>query len=612
MRKFISLLLSIVVFVSLGNGSLGYVTAEETVAETENILTVHEYSDELQIFLSNNWEYGTTPDSTGSENESTDVIINTNRLIVTTNTNEPLKDDYGAVDKLEGYNNWHIMQYQDYDSAVNAYNNYLIQPYVEYVEFDEILYLEEPDDEEIALLATSISTWGATKVKSAEAISALNKSKISQKETVVAVIDTGVEQSHDCFKDVNENSRVLDNRPKDIVPHPNADGEDKWHGTHVAGIIAMNTPDNIKIKPYNYFYYYSNDLPNKPVGTKTSLSNEIKLATEDKVKKVDVINISLYQEFTSTDKGGMVSQAIDNAVKAGIPVIVCAGNESKDASGYYPAAFDSVITVAASTSSDRIRSTSNYGECVDISAPGQSIYSAVPGGDSYENHSGTSMATPYVSAAAAILKSTNENFTATQIKEYITASAYKPSGWNTSKHGAGIVNFKNMLKYVTMPEPTITLGSNDKISITSAAGSNATYYYTTNGTDPTTSSTRYTRSFSVPSGAKSIKAIAVVDGIIVSDVAEFPIQAHIYVDDIYYKQKKSLDLPDDARNVKYSVDNKDIVVIEDEKVHALKAGQAIVTVTMNANRIYYYHINVGYAWWQHIIIYVLFGWLWYI
>lgn len=605
MRKTLSLLLSLVMLFSLGSSSLDYAMAEEIIENAENILTVYEYSAELQEFLASNWEYGTTLESTGSDSGSTEVVINTNRLIVTTNTNEPLPDYYGAVDKLEGYNNWHIIQYQNYDSAVNAYNNYLSQPYVEFVEFDEILYLEEPDDEEIALLATSISTWGSTKVKSAEAISALNKSKISQKETVVAVIDTGVEQSHDCFKDANKNSRVLGNRPKDIVPHPNASGKDEWHGTHVAGIIAMNTPDNIKIKPYNYFYYYFNNLPS---GTKTSLSGEIKQATID---KVDVINMSLYQEITSKDKGSAVSQAIDDAVEAGIPVIVCAGNNNKDASGYYPAAFDSVITVAASTSSDGVRSTSNYGECVDITAPGQSIYSAVPD-NTYEKHSGTSMATPYVSAAAAILKSTNKSFTATQIKDYITASAYKPSGWNTSKHGAGIVNFKNMLKYVTMPAPTITLGSNDKISITSAAGSNAKYYYTTNGTAPTASSSEYTKSFSVPSGAKSIKAIAVVENTIVSEVAEFPIQAHIYVDDIYYRQKKSLDLPDDAKNVKYSVDNKDIIVIEEGKVHALKTGQAIVTVTMNANRIYYYHINVEYAWWQQIIICLFFGFIWYI
>lgn len=601
MRKFISLLLSTVILWLLGSSSLGYVTAEEVIVETENTLNVYEYSDELQKFLSSNWEYGTTPESTGSETESTETIINTNRLIVTTNTNEPLEDDYGAVDKLEGYNNWHIMQYQDYDSAINAYNNYLTQPYVKYVEFDEILYLEEPDDEEIALLATSISTWGATKVKSAEALSALNKSKISQKETVVAVIDTGVEQSHNCFKDTNKNSRVLDNRPKDIVPHPNAEGEDKWHGTHVAGIIAMNTPDNIKIKPYNFYYYYFNNLPS---GTKTSLSGEIKQAITD---EVDVINISLYQKITATDKGSAVSQAIDDAVEAGIPVVVCAGNKNEDASGYYPAAFDSVITVAASTSSDGIRSTSNYGECVDITAPGQSIYSAVPG-NTYESHSGTSMATPYVSAAAAILKSTNKSFTATQIKEYITASAYKPSGWNTSKHGTGIVNFKNMLKYVTMPAPTITLGSNDKISITSAAGSNATYYYTTNGNDPTTSSTKYTGSFSVPSGAKSIKAIAVVDGIIKSSVAEYPIQYHTQIT-VGYKCKQKLDLPDNAKNINYSVSDKSIVSVEDGQVRGLKPGETIVTVTMNANRIYYFHVSVEFTWWQffHQIIYILFG-----
>lgn len=453
MRKFISLLLSTVILWLFGSSSLGYVTAEEVIVETENTLNVYEYSDELQKFLSSNWEYGTTPESTGSETESTETIINTNRLIVTTNTNEPLEDDYGAVDKLEGYNNWHIMQYQDYDSAINAYNNYLTQPYVKYVEFDEFLYLEEPDDEEIALLATSISTWGATKVKSAEALSALNKSKISQKETVVAVIDTGVEQSHNCFKDTNKNSRVLDNRPKDIVPHPNAEGEDKWHGTHVAGIIAMNTPDNIKIKPYNFYYYYFNNLPS---GTKTSLSGEIKQAITD---EIDVINISLYQKITATDKGSAVSQAIDDAVEAGIPVVVCAGNKNEDASGYYPAAFDSVITVAASTSSDGIRSTSNYGECVDITAPGQSIYSAVPG-NTYESNSGTSMATPYVSAAAAFIKSVNQNYTPDEIKTIVKETAFAPENWNEA-YGIGILNLENIVSRLSVSTPVLSFNPNN-------------------------------------------------------------------------------------------------------------------------------------------------------
>lgn len=601
MRKFASLLLSIALLGIFGSNFWGYVVAEEAITESENIMTVYEYSDELQEFLSNNWAYGTLPEDTSSDNGNTDNVMNTNRLIVTTDSNKTLQDDYGAVDKLEGYNNWHIMQYQNYDSAVNAYNNYLVQDYVKYVEFDKIITLEESDDEEFALLATSISTWGATKVKSAEAISALNKAKIPQKETVVAVIDTGVEQSHNCFKDTNGNTRVLDNRPGDVVPHPNANGEDPWHGTHVAGIIAMNTPDNVKIKPYNMYYYLENKLPK---GTITSFSKEIKQAVED---KVDIISISLYQKITSTNNGSAVSQAIDDAVEAGIPVIVCAGNNNKDASGYYPAAFDSVITVAASTSSDGIRSTSNYGECVDVTAPGQSIYSAVPG-NTYENHSGTSMATPYVSAAAAILKSVNPSLTANQIKEYITSSAYKPSGWNTSKYGTGIVNYYNMLEYVTMPMPTITLGSNDKISITSAAGSNATYYYTTNGNDPTTSSTKYTGSFSVPSGAKSIKAIAVVDGIIKSSVAEYPIQYHTQIT-VGYKCKQELDLPDNAKNINYSVSDKSIVSVEDGQIRGLKPGETIITVTMNANRIYYFHVSVEFTWWQffHQIIYILFG-----
>ena len=198
-----------------------------------------------------------------------------------------------------------------------------------------------------------------------------------------------------------------------------------------------------------------------------------------------------------------------------------------------------------------------------------------------------------------------------RICEILTASAYKPSGWANnyaSNYGAGIVNFKNMLAYVTMPAPTITLGSNDKISITSAAGNNAKYYYTTNGTEPTTSSSEYTKSFSVPSDAKSIKAIAVVDGIIKSSVAEYPIQYHTQIK-VGYKCKQKLKLPDNAKNIKYLVDDKSVVSVEDGHAHGLKPGETIIMVTMNANRIYYFHVSVEFTWWQffHQIIYVLFG-----
>lgn len=599
-KKYLSLVLVFIMLV-LNISLIAYGTEEELKSATE-------FSSELELFLADNSQYSSaveTPDSGETEN---DIIINTNRLIVSTNSNEPIENTCSAVNCLEGFNNWHIMQYDCEDDTVAAYEYYSSQDYVNYVELDEIIKFEEEESSENIVETYSSDSktlsWGADKVESVSAINMIKKAKLGS-QTVVAVIDSGVDASHSFFTDESSNtSRLLNgNRPKDNAPNTNQSNYS--HGTKVAGVIVDNTPSNVKIKSYNYYYYQN--------GTTITLATEISSATND---NVDVINLSLgnYTESSS------VKDAVKTAINKGIVVVASAGNNGVDAYNHYPSNYPDVISVAAFNSSDKPWSNSsngkktNYGSSIDISAPGSVIKTTVPGGG-YETDGGTSMATPFVSAAASILKSTNKSLSPVRICEILTASAYKPSGWANnyaSNYGAGIVNFKNMLKYVTMPAPTITLGSNDKISITSAAGNNAVYYYTTNGTDPTTSSTKYNGSFSVPSGAKSIKVLAVVDGTIKSSVAEFPIQAHIYVDDIYYKQKKSLDLPDDAKNVRYSVDNKDIVVIENGKVHALKPGQAIVTVTMNANRIYYYHINVGYAWWQQIIIFLLFGFIWYI
>lgn len=598
-KKILSLMLAFIILV-LNVSLMAYGTEEEITK------TATEFSGELESFLMDNSQYSSTVESPDGDEAENDSIINTNRLIVSTYSNEPIENQVDAVSCLEGFNNWHILQYDSVEATASAYDYYSNQEYVNYVEYDEIIDWVEPEPD-YSSDSDSIS-WGSDKVESVEAINTLSKSKIAQANVVVAVIDTGVDETHDFFKDSKNNKRVLEgNREKDNSLDYSY--EKYYHGTHVAGIIIDNTPSNVKIKSYNYFYYRNKTIS----GTTITLATEIKSAVSD---KVDVINMSLSAEAAPSKS---LKEEVQKAIDAGIVVVASAGNDKKDASGYSPASIPDIITVAAVNSSNKPSTYddgkgTNYGSIVDISAPGSSIYSTMPDNE-FASKSGTSMAAPFVSAAAAILKSTNKSLSHARICEILKLSAYKPSGWSSnyaSNYGAGIVNYYNMLEHVTMPEPTITLGSNDKISITSAAGSNAKYYYTTNGTNPTTSSTKYTGSFSVPSGAKSIKAIAVVDGAIKSSVAEFPIQNHIYVDNIYYKQKKSLDLPDDARNVKYSVDNKDIVVIEDGKVHALKTGQAIVTVTMNANRIYYYHINVGYAWWQHIIIYLFFGFLWYI
>merc|ERR1719433_2676686 len=119
-----------------------------------------------------------------------------------------------------------------------------------------------------------------------------------------------------------------------------------------------------------------------------------------------------------------MQDAVEGAVNAGIVVVVAAGNENSDACNFSPAFVSNAITVGSTTSADRRSSFSNYGRCVQIYAPGSNILSA---GHSYDSHSatmsGTSMACPHVSGAAALLLESNPKSTVAQVKELLTKNA---------------------------------------------------------------------------------------------------------------------------------------------------------------------------------------------
>lgn len=582
-KKLLSLVFSLTILLLTVNLS-AYCDYEDSSESTLD------FSSELELFLSDNSQYSSIAETPDSIENGDYILLNTNRLIVSTNSNTSLVNTLGAVDELCGYNNWHILQYSNEAAVTAAFEYFSKQNDINYVEYDKIL--DSYSTSTYSSDSQSLS-WGSTTVKAIDAIGSLEKSNIPCATVTVAVIDTGVDISHPFFVDGTGISRVIANtKERDNTADPNI--EKYYHGTHVAGIIVDNTPSNVKIKSYNSFY------SNQTFSSVSTVASEIDRATRD---NVDVINISQ----GGPNRSDMIEEAVNNAIGKGIVVVASAGNQGDEAGKYHSGNIEQLITVASTTSSDKPRSDSNYGSVVDISAPGSNIKSTMPN-NSYAKKSGTSMATPFVSAAAAILKSTDKNLSPERICEIITKSAYIPTSWDSAKYGAGIVNFKNMLAYITMPAPKITLSSDGKISITSQAGKNAIYYYTTNGTTPTTKSTKYSKSFPVPYGAVSIKAIAYVDGIIKSSVATYPIQVRTSLT-VYYKASTTLPLPDDAYNTNYFVYDNDIVSVKDGRVTGLKIGKTTVTVSMNGNRIYRYDITVDFAWWQffHRIIYKVFG-----
>jgi hypothetical protein len=271
-------------------------------------------------------------------------------------------------------------------------------------------------------------------------LSMLNVAKAHQlagkNKVTVAVIDTGIDTNHPELKDVLLSGYNAANP----INQPLVD----MHGTHVAGIIAAKKNNGfggyginpyVKILPIDVFdRYYASDM---------SIAQGILYAVE---KGAKVINMSLGGPFPSP----LIEDAVKKALEKGVVVVAAAGNSGDDWVNY-PAGYEGVISVGSINKEKKLSYYSSYGPSVDLVAPGEDVYSTFYDYEkksSFIEGSGTSMASPVVAGAAALLLTKYPNLTPAQV-EYIleqTADDLGDKGFDV-KFANGLVNLVNALSY---------------------------------------------------------------------------------------------------------------------------------------------------------------------
>lgn len=339
---------------------------------------------------------------------------------------------------------------QEFDKALDLLKK---DPGFEYVEPDQTVTVQMTPNDPYFL---SVGSWGQPYddlygLKRISAPAAWDLTTGSG--VVVAVVDTGLDGVHpdiaanvwnnpdeipDNGVDDDGNGYVDDEWGWDFANGDNHPQDDHGHGTHVAGVIAAignNGTGIIGVAPGSKVMAVKG-LDQSGRGYDSWLAEAIIYAANN---GAEVINNS----WIGTGSSKVIEDAVNYAHSLGVVVIAGAGNDGKEVKEYYPAALNNVITVAASEYGDGLASFSNWGNKIDVAAPGVDILSLRAAGTSmgnlvgteYTRANGTSMAAPHVAGLAALILARHPEFSNEQVRQVIRTSAQKnpPVSFNPYK-----------------------------------------------------------------------------------------------------------------------------------------------------------------------------------
>lgn len=277
----------------------------------------------------------------------------------------------------------------------------------------------------------------------------------------VAIVDTGIAyENFGAFAQAPDLAGATFVTPWDFVSNDSHANDDNGHGTHVAGTVRQSTNNSMGCAglAYNCKLMPVKVLNSAGSGYHSAIANGIRHAADN---GAFVINLSL----GSSTGSSTLSSAVDHAHDVrGCVIAAATGNNGRKKLSY-PAAYSKCIAVGATRFDGNRAVYSQYGSGIDLVAPGGDVY-VDQNGDGYGDgilqqtlagsytsfgyyfFEGTSMATPHVAAAAALVKANKSTYTNAQVRNALqnTAKDRGSSGYDTT-YGYGIVNAKDAINY---------------------------------------------------------------------------------------------------------------------------------------------------------------------